>query len=147
MPLRRPMPEPEGPLKAWLRSLDLVGRRAYLGPPDDPTYPFLAAWRIGGGRWPGDAPVAVPLMQIDLVGDPARRGKDRYDLAQLGADLCTEIESLGGGSFVFGGVSIDGGEVQSGPLWLPDPIDEDPGEEQSRYAITAEFVMRAVSAA
>lgn len=141
--MRSPLPEPEGATKAWLRSLDLVGERAYIGPPKRRTYPFLVTFRVGGGPVLGAAPVLAPLMQIDVVGDPAKRGKDRYDMSQLATAVATEVESLNDAPFVFEGVRIDDGHVQSGPLWHPEALDNE--EEQSRFMLTVEFVMRSVA--
>jgi len=142
--LRRPFPEAEGAVKAWLRLTGLVDRRAYLGAPISPTFPLFIVYRVGGAPVLGGVPIDRPLMQIDVEGDPAKRGKDRYDLAELANALKTEIESITS-ILVTPTVKIDQGEVQSGPLWRPAPVN--PQEDQSRYTLTAEFVMRSVPAA
>lgn len=136
------MPEAEGAARAWTRALNLVGNRVYFGSPDEPAYPLIICFRVGGGPVAGDVPIDQAMLQWDVWGDPLRDGKDRYDIAQLATDLRTEIESLASGTMMSAGVVALGGSVESGPLWLPEP-----NTGQARYVVTGTISMRVSSAA
>jgi hypothetical protein len=112
----------------------LVGQRVHFGIPSNPTWPLITVRRAGGGDDQGEAPIDLPLVQIDCWG--AERNKTQ---ARAVADAVREwARSVRRATDLNTEVTAYGVTVES-DLWAPDPSD------RPRYAITAQVMARAAA--
>lgn len=131
-------PDPEGltrdHLKATAAVSAIVGSRVFFGIPKkaiETTFPLVVVARVGGGQDPGEAPLDLPLLQIDCWGslNSAGDGLKAACTALVNA-VRSSLEAMGTETRVAGhevGVNVES------VLWLPDPDNQRP-----RYSITAE---------
>src|SRR5688572_25728630 len=71
-------PDIEGALRTWLRAdpdiQSFFGQRVFFGAPRHTTtesFPMIVITRIGGGQRSGDAPMDMPMLQLDVYGRKA----------------------------------------------------------------------------
>lgn len=138
-------PDVEGALRTWLRAQPEVaaryGTRVFFGIPDSPTWPLLVVGRVGGGEDVSEAPLDLPMVQLDCWGrlDTAGHG----DKASCAADKNAVRSAL---SRIRAVTELADGEVAFGAevvsdLWSPDPDDKRP-----RYVLTVRLAAIAVAA-
>lgn len=134
------MADIEGGVRTHLRATAgitaLVGQRVYFGVPDDPTYPLITVQRIGGGDDPGDAPLDLPLLQIDVWGAGRNKAQARAvaDAVRVWARSIRRATDLDGTTTAYG-VTVES------DIWAPDPSD------RPRYTITCSLLSRTTAAA
>lgn len=142
MTLRYTYPDAETAVKAWARTLGIVGTRVFLGlPAKASAYPIVVVQRVGGGPLPGDTPVDGALLQLEVWGRPpdqgSRGGQDRATVAAAAHALADQVASLVPGTRM-GTAAVSGGaEVTRSPTWSPDPDDR-----QGRYLLDGVFYLR-----
>lgn len=130
----------EGAIRTHLRAdagvSALVGQRVHFGVPTSPTWPLVTIRRVGGGDDPGEAPVDLPLVQIDCWGAERNKSQARAvaDAVRAWArsirratDLDTEVTAYG--------VTVES------DLFAPDPTD------RPRYSLTCQVMSRATASA
>ena len=114
----------------------LVGQRVHFGIPTNPTFPLVTVRRVGGGDDPGEAPLDLPLVQIDCWGAERNKTQARAvaDAVRAWArsirratDLDTEVTAYG--------VNVEA------DLFVPDPSD------RPRYSLTVSIMSRATVSA
>ncbi len=142
-------PEPEGPARAWARSLNIsgIGARFFFGLPASPTFPLGLVTLISARPVRG-VPVKRAVMQYDLMGAAPVAGQpptDKYALGVIANALADAAQSLASGTLVAPGVVCLGAEVENGPVWAPDRGDSRSGQKldgRSRYTLDVEFLLR-----
>lgn len=134
------MPDIEGGVRDHLRSYSpvtaLVGQRVHFGVPDNATWPLITVQRVGGGDDPSEAPIDLPLVQIDCWG--AERNKTQ---ARAVANAVRKWARSVRGATALNADCIAYGVRVEADLWAPDPAD------RPRYSITALVTARAAVAA
>lgn len=114
----------------------LVSTRVHFGVPSNPTFPLITVQRVGGGDDPGDAPLDLPLVQIDCWG--AERNKTQ---ARAVADAVrTWARSIRRATDLDTEVTAYGVNVES-DIWAPD------GSDRPRYSLTCSVMSRATVSA
>ena len=142
-------PEPEGPARAWARSLNLagIGARFFFGMPASPVFPLglislISSVPVRGVPW------RRAVMQFDLLGAApvaGQRPTDKYALGVIANALADAAANLVAGTVVAPGVVCMGAEVENGPVWAPDRGDGRSGQKldgRSRYTTDIEFLLR-----
>lgn len=130
----------EGGVRTHLRATAaisaLVGQRVYFGVPSNPTWPLITVQRVGGGDDPGEAPLDLPLVQIDCYGAERNKIQARAvaDAVRAWAKGFRRVTALGNGTSVYGF------EVEDDRS-LPD------GTDRPRYTITLSALSRATASA
>jgi hypothetical protein len=136
--LLKTFPDCEGGVRDWLRSVPsvsaLVGQRVFFGLPVAVTWPAVVVQMVGGGPDAGNAPVFVPLIQIDCWGE----GRNKAQAAAVMSAVVGAIESIQSGTALGADAKAVWASVLS-VIWLPDPE-----SDQARYSVTAEIAARAV---
>lgn len=126
----------EGAVRAWGRTLGLVGSRVFFEPPErGRVYPLITVQRVGGAPLNQDVPIDGPLIQFDVLGEK------RTDKAAVGAiayQLASAVMSLRSGTAMGTAAVALSGTVTSGPLWMPEPE-----TGRARYSLDARFKLRA----
>lgn len=129
------LPDVEGPIRAWIRSLNLndVGSRVFLGLPERCTFPALEMTLIDGGIQPGEVPLADVLMSFNVWGGT------RQQAAAIAWALASAVESLTAGTTFDSTLAGMGGQVVTGPLFRPDP------DNKPRYLLDVALTVRPLS--
>lgn len=134
-------PDPEGlvqtALKADTAVTALVGNRVFFGIPKrnvEGTFPLIVVGRVGGGQDASEAPLDVPMLQIDCWGSLDAKGNGlKRDCLTLVNTVRSSLEAMGTVTTIAGhqlGVNVES------VLWLPDPDNGRP-----RYTVTAEVAV------
>lgn len=123
----------EGPVRAWVRTLNLphVSTRVFLGLPERCTFPALDMQLMDGGtQGTSEAPLANPLFTFSVWGTK----QQRVDIAQTAWALCSAIRTLR--YTTVDGLVLLGGQIVLGPLprWDPDGT--------PRYQLDASLALR-----
>jgi hypothetical protein len=126
------MPDVEGPIRAWVRSLSLtdVDSRVFLGLPERCTFPAVEMTLIDGGFQTGLAPLADVVVSFNVWGGT------RQQAASITWALGSAIESLASGTTFDSTLAGMGGSVVTGPLFRPDP------DNRPRYLLDAAITVR-----
>lgn len=137
------MPDVEGAIRDHLRTtnIDDVGTRVYFGVPDTPTFPLITIQRVGGGDDPGEAPIDLALIQIDVWARTDAAGHtDKAQARAVADDVRTALQNIRGATSLTDTCIAYGAAVEA-DLWAPDPTD------RGRYSITALVTARAAEPA
>ena len=138
------MADVEGAVRDHLRSLNIddLGTRVFFGVPDgDPTYPLATIQRVGGGDDPGEAPIDLALLQVDVWGRLDAAGHtDKAQARAVADDVRAALQAIRGATALTAAVTAYGAAVES-DLWAPDPAG------RGRYSITVLVTARAAGAA
>jgi hypothetical protein len=112
----------------------LVGQRVHFGVPTNATWPLITVQRVGGGDDPGEAPLDLPLVQIDCWGAERNKSQARAvaDAVRAWARTVRRATALNTEVKAYG-VAVES------DLWAPDPTD------RPRYAITASVTARSAT--
>lgn len=136
--------DPEMGVRDYLRADSgvsaLVGTRVFFGAPRNgpPSTAFATVQRVGGGDDPSEAPLDLPLIQIDCWGQAASQGPggskaSAHSLRAAVRAALREIRTTTAqGSTVLYGANV------IGDVWAPDPASDRP-----RYVLTAQVTARA----
>jgi hypothetical protein len=130
----------EGAVRTALRAdtavAALVGTRVLFGVPSNATWPLIVVRRVGGGDDLGEAPIDLPLLQIDCWGAERNKAQARA-VADAVRDWCRSIRRA---TDLNTEVTAYGINVES-DLWAPDDTD------RPRYVLTASVMSRNTQAA
>lgn len=133
-------PDVEGAVKACLVAANVCGGRVFFGVPSpvtESTFPLATVQRVGGGDDPGEAPLDLALIQIDVWGRKDAAGHTDKAAARAEANAVrTALGEIRGATALSPTVTAYGAAVES-DLWAPDPSD------RGRYVITALVTARA----
>lgn len=112
----------------------LVAQRVYFGVPSSPTWPLITVQRIGGGDDPGEAPIDLPLVQIDCWGAERNLTQARAvaDAVRAWASAIRRATALNTEVVAYGVEVV--GDVRS-----PDATD------RPRYVLTTSVMARAAA--
>lgn len=119
----------EGPVRAWLRGLNLndVGARVFIGLPERNAFPAISLALIDGRLDAGEAPLANPVITFSVWGG------SRSQAAAIVWALCSAIGSVR--SVDLTSLRLMGAEVITGPVFRPDP------DGKPRYVVDAAFAV------
>lgn len=132
------MPESEGAVRTWLRSLNLdtIGRNWFFGQPRQGTPTYWGEVKRVGGTIDEYLPVDDAEMQIDVIGQGDEKTNVKGPTAAIATAVVAQIRALQAGTDVGAGVRCDGARVTLGPL--PRPEDD---RFLFRYVIGARFTL------
>lgn len=135
--------EPEGPVRAWARAVNISGlaARVFFGVPLGGAVFPLAVMSVISAHPVRGVPVTRAVIQFDVLGDtPTERRppSDKYALGVIATALASAAESLASGTVLAAGVVCMGAEIENGPVWSPSPVDG-----RSRYTLDIAFLLRA----
>lgn len=142
-------PDTEGAVRTYLRAYTPLqaewGQRVWFGTPkvvDEDDFPHAVVFRAGGGQDPGESPVDLAVVQVDVWGSLDASGNGlKADCTRVTGKVQDALEllrtrtnvTLPGGSVV----ALFGAVVES-VIWLPDPDNDRP-----RYAVTSQVTAMA----
>lgn len=139
------MSDIEGAIRTALRAdagvTAIVAQRVHFGVPKPATWPLVTVQRVGGGDDPSEAPIDLPLVQIDCWGYQDENGRGNKAQARALADAvrawcrsirtATDLDTI---TTVYG-VNVDS------DIWTPDATD------RPRYSITCSVMARTTASA
>lgn len=130
-------PDVEGGVRDYLRADSavsaLVGTRVFFGVPKQAKFPLITVRRIGGPQDPSEAPLDLPLVQIDVWGE----GNNKAQAHAVCAAVRDALDAIRSATSLNAGVVAYGANVEN-VTWFPDPADDRP-----RYVLTAQVTARA----
>lgn len=120
--------DPIGPIKTWLRAQTVAGcdARVYIGDPEGATMPYLALTLVDGPVDPGEAPLALPHVQIVAQADT------ELEAASAIWDLVSIVLSITDGTVLDSTLRCAGARLILGPVFRDD-------EAGPRYLAEFEF--------
>lgn len=136
------IPDTEGALKTYLSTYPAVvssaaAGRCFLATRSNVEFPYVLVSRLGGGDAPGDAPMDLALIQVDVYGRVVQ-------LAEAGAVLNAVLEALAAlnhtDAIVPGKARLAGAIVRDRRR-IPEPEAQDVDGtvgERPRYAVTVQ---------
>lgn len=134
------MSDIEGAIRTALRADSgvsaIVAQRVHFGVPTNPTWPLVTVQRVGGGDDPSEAPIDLPLVQIDCWGAERNKAQARA-LADAVRAWCRTIRTATDLDTI---TTVYGVNVDS-DIWTPDATD------RPRYSITCSVMCRTTAAA
>lgn len=141
-------PDVEGALRDYLTANYDFGNSAATGVffavPDEPVFPLVTIIRIAGGEGPGEAPLDVALLQVDVRG----RVKALAQCMAVTQAVRKALSALRGPYTVAGKATIHGAVVVD-VRRFPEPRAQDTDGrvgERPRYVLTVQVASTAASA-
>jgi hypothetical protein len=130
-------PDIEGALRTYLRNDPginaVVGTRVFFGIPRDSasSFPLIMITRIGGGQFPGDAPLDNPLIQFDVYARKAEEGGGRKECTTAALALRKALSTIRGRT------RLDDTVVAFDPRVSVQVFSPLPGDDRPRCLVTA----------